>query len=220
MTNIRLWRACALFALASATIMLGFGAMPGLSECGGSDAVIRFEFANSAADVTNRVRNPACAQGQYYALWWDTILFIPAYLCFLVLALLALRGERRRLAGVGIAMAVAGALADQVEGTRMFAILGNMPGEPAHFAVLFWAVRIKFGLLAGATFIIGLLLARRGRRHWPAAVLIMIGSIISIAGLVTPDLPWISLGGVISWLPIIITAQFIAWRRAAPVGLS
>ena len=213
MSEQRLWKACAIMALASAAIMLSFGPMPGMSECGGSDSIIRFEFANSAADVTSRVRNAACAQGQYYALWWDTILFIPAYLTFLVLALLALRGERRRLAACGIVMAIAGALADQVEGTRLFAILANMPGEPAHFEVLFWAVRIKFGLLAGATFVIALLLGARRWVHWPAAALIIVGSVTSIAGLITPDLPWISLGGMLSWLPIIITAQVIAWRR-------
>ena len=215
LSECRLAKGWAIFGLAAAAIMLSFGQLPGMAACRASDAIIRFEFANSGAEVASQINNPACAQGQYYGLWWDTLLFIPAYLCFLVLALLTLRGPHRRLASVGIAMVVIGAFADQIEGTRLFAILAAMPGEPEHFAVLYWAVRIKFALLAAVTFLLAGLLAVRAKVHWPAALIIAVGSVLSFAGVALQDLGWLHLGGLLSWLPLIVTAQFIAWRKPA-----
>jgi hypothetical protein len=117
------------------------------------------------------------------------------------------------LALAGIAAVVIAAVSDQIEGTRLFAILGDLPGQPAYFVVLHWAVRIKFALLAAATLVIAILLVMRAKAHLVAAALITAGSAATWYGLTTRDLGLVSLGGFLGWVPLIVTAQFIAWRR-------
>jgi hypothetical protein len=162
------WRLCVLAGLIAFVCSWGFGHIPGLVACGpvpgGLSPIIGFELTRTPADVAALFGAEPCRStlvgAQWTGLWLDALGFIPSYTAFLILAAIAASRGRLRIAIV--AMLIVAGLSDEVEGLVMGGIMKALPGTPEQLGQLYWAVRVKFGLLALATTLIGLAVVRLG----------------------------------------------------------
>lgn len=191
-----------------------FGRVPGLTPCGdagGASAVIALELARSAADVSALFGSEPCTgrliAAQRQALWLDMLGFIPAYLLFLLSAVVALRR-----ASLGLALLVfnlvmiAGAL-DFVEGLILFKLLGALPGDERAFTGLFWTVRPKFALLALGEVLLALMLWRGALVAKLAAGVIAAGGVVALVYLFRdPHDPAMMRGHMVAWGALLVAA--------------
>ncbi|MDB5677814.1 hypothetical protein [Sphingomonas bacterium] len=206
MTSRAVWRLCALAGLIAFVISWSFGRIPGLAACGpvvgGGGPIFAFELARTAADIAALFGADPCRStlvaAQYTGLWLDGLGFIPSYTAFLVLAAIAAsRGWMRRAT---VAMLIVAALSDEVEGFMLGGILKTLPGTQAQLDQLYWAVHIKFGLLALATTLIGLAMVRlRGLAPLLLGGMVWIGGMAAIYGF--GELPG----------PVMMRAFTLAW---------
>ncbi|MEG3148014.1 hypothetical protein U1839_25470 [Sphingomonas sp. RT2P30] len=212
------WRWAALAALGVIGCTIGFAQIPDIAACGHRDAILAFEFVTSPGDVA-RLFPASCraahVAAQYRGLALDSFGFIPIYSSFLILSLLALRNDGRA-AGRGvvraaIAMTLLAAACDQFEGVQLYRLLGHLPGDQHIIDLLMPAVRIKFALLALVVIVIGGLLFRRGGWHALAAVLLMAGSVVSLAGLFG-NRALVMQGSSLAWLVLIMVVLIKAVR--------
>lgn len=163
MTPATAWRVCAIIGLPALAVSQMIGQSAGLSTCGrpgGLEPVLAFEFARNAADAAQVLLGAECRAGQSHGLMLDNLLFVPLYTLFVISAAWAAsrtRGASRIVAFAAIAAIAVAAAADLIENATLAAILD---GGTA-FDRLFWAVRIKFGLIAVGELLIGVLLLRQ-----------------------------------------------------------
>ena len=213
------WRWAALAALGVVCCIIGFGQIPGIKACGGGDAILAFEFVTSPADMA-RLFPASCravhVAAQYRGLALDSFGFIPIYSSFLILCLLALRGEgrgeERGVARAAIIMTLVAAACDQFEGVQLYRLLGSIPGDQATINLLMPAVRIKFALLALVVAVIGGLFFRRGGWRILVALVMLGGSAVALFGLFT-DHALMMRGSGIAWLVLIIVVLVNALRK-------
>jgi len=192
-----------------------FGKIPGLVACGTFDGsgqlgpILAFELARSPGDVAALFASGACratfAAAQDTGLWLDALGFIPSYTAFLALAAVAASRGRLRLAIVATLL-IAG-LSDEIEGVFMWRIMDNLPGTPGQLDALWWAVHIKFALLALGTTTIGLALLSKFRL-WPMlfGLIVAVGGAAAIYGFWTLPNAMMMAGFTYAWFAILATA--------------
>jgi hypothetical protein len=216
------WRWSAFAGLATLAVSVMFGRVPGLAPCGpsgGAGAVIALELVRSAADVTALFGSEPCTSrliaAQRQALWLDMLAFIPAYLVFLLSAVVALRRASLGLALVAFNLVlIAGAL-DFVEGLILFKLLGGLPGEERAFTGLFWTVRPKFALLGLAEVMLALMLWRGALAAKVAAGVMAAGGVVALVYLFrAPHDPAMMKGYSVAWGALLVVAGIGALRPA------
>ncbi len=158
------WRLCAVIGVPALAVSRMIGQSAGLEACGhpgGLEPVLAFEFVRNAGDAGAVLLTDACRTGQATALALDNFLFVPLYGLFVIAAAWAaglgsIAG--RRIALAAIAAILIAAASDLTENATLAAILDG----GGDFDRLFWAVRVKFALIAIGEMLVGLLLARHG----------------------------------------------------------
>ena len=209
------WRLSVLAGLVAFVCSFAFGKIPGLVACGTFDGsgqlgpILAFELARSPGDVAALFGTGACratfVAAQDKGLWLDALGFIPFYTLFLVLAAIAAsRGWFQR--GLVAILLIAG-LSDEIEGVIMWRIMGRLPGTPAQLDALWWAVHIKFGLLALGTAAIGLALLGKFRL-WPMlfGLIVTVGGAAAIYGFWTLPNTMMMAGFTYAWSALLATA--------------
>jgi len=209
------WRLSVLAGLIAFACSFAFGKIPGLVACGtfaGSGQlgpILAFELARTPGDVAALFGSGACLasliDAQNTGLWLDALGFIPSYTAFLVLAAIAAsRGRTQR--AIVVMLLVAG-LSDEVEGLVMWRIMGNLPGSDSQLGALYWAVHIKFALLAIGTTLIGLELIRT-TRLWPMlfGLVVTVGGAAAIYGFWSLPNETMMAGFAYAWFAILVTA--------------
>ena len=219
MTPRTAWRLCALAGLIAFVISWSFGRIPGLVACGpapgGLGPIIAFELARTPAEVAAMFGADPCRStlvgAQWAGLWLDGLGFVPSYTAFLILAAVAAsRGWVRRVTVA--ALVIAGA-SDEVEGLVMGNILKALPGTRAQLDQLYWAVHIKFGLLALATTLIGLAIVRLGGLvPLPFGALVWIGGMAALYGFGELPGPVMMQAFTIAWFALLAAAIVAAVR--------
>jgi hypothetical protein len=209
------WRLSVLAGLIAFACSFAFGKIPGLVACGtfaGSGQlgpILAFELARTPGDVAALFGSGACRAtlvgAQNIGLWLDALGFIPSYTAFLVLAAIAAsRGWAQRAI---VAMLLIAGLSDEIEGVFMWRIMGDLPGTPAQLHGLWWAVHVKFALLAISTTLIGLELIR-AFKLWPMlfGLIIAVGGAAAVYGFwILPDAMMMA-GFTYAWFAILVTA--------------
>jgi hypothetical protein len=209
------WRLSVLAGLVAFVCSFAFGKIPGLVACGtfaGSGQlgpILAFELARTPADVAALFGSGACrttlVDAQIKGLWLDALGFIPSYTAFLVLA--AIAASRGRVQRTIVAMLLIAGLSDEIEGLVMWRIMGNLPGTDGQLGALYWAVHVKFALLAIGTALIGLELIRTFRL-WPMlfGLIIAVGGGAAIYGFWVLPNAMMMAGFTYAWFAILVTA--------------
>lgn len=219
-SNPRLpWLLCVAAGIAVLIASYAFGRIPGLTPCGPDSElgpILAFELARSPAEVAALFGTDPCRAiliaAQRQAIWLDALGFIPAYALFLASAAWGLRNDRR-IAPLTIALVIAAALLDQIEGRLLWSTLAAMPGDPDTLQTLYGVVRVKFALLSLAAFALAALLLRRGWLSTIAAVVIAGGALLSFATLLAnAHQPLLMEGHRISWTALLVVAGWFAVR--------
>jgi hypothetical protein len=171
--------------------------------------ILAFELARTPGDVAALFGSGACRAtlvgAQNSGLWLDALGFIPSYTLFLVLAAIAAsRGWAQRAI---VAMLLIAGLSDEIEGVLMWRIMGDLPGTPAQLHGLWWAVHIKFGLLAIGTTLIGLALLGKFKL-WPMlfGLIVTVGGAAAIYGFWSLPNQMMMAGFTYAWFAILVTA--------------
>jgi len=209
------WRLSVLAGLIAFACSFAFGKIPGLIACGtfaGSGQlgpILAFELARTPGDVAALFGSGACrstfVSAQNTGLWLDALGFIPSYTAFLVLAAIAAsRGWAQRAI---VAMLLIAGLSDEIEGLFMWRIMSDLPGTPAQLHGLWWAVHVKFGLLAIGTTLIGLELIR-ALKQWPMlfGLVIAVGGAAAVYGFWLLPNTMMMAGFTYAWFAILVTA--------------
>jgi len=209
------WRLSVLAGLIAFACSFAFGKIPGLIACGtfvGSGQlgpILAFELARTPGDVAALFGGGACrstfVSAQNTGLWLDALGFIPSYTAFLVLAAIAAsRGWAQRAI---VAMLLIAGLSDEIEGLFMWRIMSDLPGTPAQLHGLWWAVHVKFGLLAIGTTLIGLELIR-ALKQWPMlfGLVIAVGGAAAVYGFWLLPNTMMMAGFTYAWFAILVTA--------------
>jgi hypothetical protein len=207
------WRLCVLAGLVAFVVSWGFGQIAGLAPCGptpgGLGSIIGFELARTPAEIAAMFGAEPCrsrlAAAQIDGLWLDALAFIPAYTAFLVLAAAAAcRGWLRKAV---VAMLLVAAIGDEIEGLVMAGIMRALPGTVAQLGQLYWAVHIKFALLALATALIGLAVLRGGSLLAALlGVVVWVGGMAAIYGFGHLPAPIMMTAFSYAWFALLATA--------------
>lgn len=216
---MNIWRWAALFAAGTFILMMRFPAIPGLHACAvATDPIVALELARAPAAVAALFPAP-CARTLIFAqtqgLRLDTFGFIPVYTAFLIVSAIAARKSvgpsLRPVAGLAIVFTLLAATADLVENSRVFAILGGLPGTDRDILILSIAARAKFILLGVALPLLGLLhLKALGWRRWLGLGSVVGAPIAAIAVFIDPDL--IAAGASLAWFSLLGFALSCAIR--------
>jgi hypothetical protein len=162
MNQARVWRLCAILGGPAIAAFLAVGASHGLSDCrppDGLDPVLAIEFAADRIKADAILLYGNCRSGQLTALARDSFAFVPLYMLFVVAAAWAAgawRAKDRPLAYAAILAITAAAAFDLFENNTLDAVIRG----GGDFTLLALAVRAKFGLIAIAEILIGVLLLR------------------------------------------------------------
>lgn len=219
------WRLCVLAGLIAFYCSWSFGRIPGLIACGpapsGLSPIIAFELARTPADIAALFGADPCRSTLVAAQWTglrlDALGFIPSYTAFLILAAIAASRGRFRIVTVA-ALAVAG-ISDEIEGVVMGNIMKALPGTQTQLDQLYWAVHIKFGLLALGTTLIGLAIVRLGGLiPLLAGAVVWIGGMVAIYGFGELPGPVMMQAFTIAWFALLATAIVAAIRPVLFVG--
>ena len=209
------WRLSVLAGLVAFVCSFAFGKIPGLVGCGTYDGssqlgpILAFELARSPGDIAALFGSGACratfVAAQNTGLWLDALGFIPSYTAFLALA--AIAASRGRLRLVIVTMLVTAGLSDEIEGVSMWRIMDTLPGTPGQLDALWWAVHIKFALLALGTTAIGLALLAKFKL-WPMlfGLIVAVGGAATIYGFWTLPNAMMMAGFTYAWFAILVTA--------------
>ena len=212
MTMRTAWRWCAAVGIVAFTCSWLFGRIPGLVACGptgGLAPIMAFEFARTTGDIASMFGSEPCTStfvaAQKTGLLLDGLGFIPSYSGFLILGAIA-AGARGRVKTILIGLFVVAAISDETEGFLLNAILDHLPGTAALLRGLWWAVHVKFALLAFGTLGIGELVARGRwfRRLFAAAI--VPGSMLAIFGLLNVPSTGMMTGFTIAWVALLFAA--------------
>ncbi|GAA0338289.1 hypothetical protein GCM10009087_55940 [Sphingomonas oligophenolica] len=214
------WRWCAAAGIVAFTVSSLFARIPGLVACGptgGLEPIIAFELARTTADVATLFGAEPCTStlvaAQKTGLLLDGLGFIPSYTAFLILGAIA-AGARGRVRQLALALFLSAALSDEIEGFLLGAILDRLPGTPALLHGLWWAVHVKFGLLALGTIQIGAILCNTSWRRRIAAGIMIVGGLFAFFGLVAPSAGTMMQGFLIAWVALLLTALVASfWPR-------
>lgn len=219
------WRLCVLAGLIAFYCSWSFGRIPGLVACGpvpgGLGPIIGFELTRTPAEVAALFGAEPCRStlvaAQWHGLWLDELGFIPSYTAFLVLA--AIAASRGRFRAITVAALVIAGLSDEIEGLIMGSIMKALPGTQAQLDQLYWAVHIKFGLLALGTTLVGLAIVRLGGLvPFVGGAIVWIGGMAAIYGFGELPGPVMMQAFTIAWFALLATAIVAAVRPALFAG--
>jgi len=225
--NQTAWRWCAAAGILAFTISSLFSHIAGLVACGptgGLEPIIAFELARTTGDIASLFGAEPCTStlvaAQKTGLLLDGLGFIPSYTAFLILAAIA-AGARGGVKTVSIGIFLVAALSDEIEGFLLNAILDHLPGTPALLGALWWAVHVKFTLLAMGTIQIGALVGTTWTIPWTrriAGTAIFGGGFFAILTLYTISY-WMMRGFLVAWVALLITALIASfWPRVFSTG--
>ena len=225
MTPRTAWRGCAAAGIVAFICSWSFGRIPGMVECGpggGLGPIMTFEFARTPADVAALFGSEPCTSAlvaaQKTGLLLDALGFIPSYTAFLILAAIAAE-SRKRVTLAAIATFLIAAVSDQIEGGLLYAILADLPGTPALLGALWWAVHMKFALLALGTMGVAGMLARGSLFRCLSAAPIWSGGLLATLGLVLMPGEWMMTGFALAWATLLIVALIASFVPfAAPAA--
>jgi hypothetical protein len=213
-----LWRWCAAAALLTIAIGLGFAAVPGIDACGSTppgDAWPTLQRALQPADMAAVIR-PGCDAALIPALhtsmWLDAVFFIPAYVAFLLTALLALRPQGPRLFAMGAFALLAGVVADQSEGLALRSMLIYWPAQTDAFGWLAWSYNANVFFLGANTLAIGGLLWAAAGWQRAMGVAIIVASLAAMTVRIAGDqLAYAGLAA--SWMMVLVVALVASFER-------
>ncbi|QNA86213.1 hypothetical protein G4G27_21175 [Sphingomonas sp. So64.6b] len=213
MSDRTAWRFCAAAGVVAFFCSWLFGQIPGLVACGptgGLSPIIAFEFVRTPADVATLFGSDPCRSAlvaaQKTGLLLDEFGFIPAYTAFLVLGTWATRARGFWPMAVVVALTIAG-VSDEVEGVILYFILRDLPGTQTLIDWLWWAVHVKFVLLALGTMCIGPLLAlSKGRLAGFFGIPIWAGAVAAFYGLGHFPNTTMMTGFVLAWVALLVAA--------------
>ena len=209
------WRLSVLAGLVAFACSWAFGRIPGLVACGTFHGagqlgpILAFELAKTPGYVAALFGAGTCratfVAAQDAGLWLDALGFIPSYTLFLSLA--AIAASRGRAQRAIVAMLVIAGLSDEIEGVIMWRIMAALPGTHAQLDALWWAVHIKFALLALGTTAIGLALLGKFRL-WPMlfGLVVAVGGAAAIYGFWTLPNATMMAGFTYAWFALLATA--------------
>jgi len=215
------WRWCAAAGIVAFTISSLFSHIPGLVACGptgGLEPIIAFELARTTADIASLFGTEPCTStlvaAQKTGLLLDGLGFIPSYTAFLILGAIA-AGARGRVRQLAFAIFLGAALSDEIEGFLLNAILDHLPGTSALLNALWWAVHMKFGLLALGTVQLGAILSDRPFQRRFVAGILIVGGGSAFVSLVAKSAVWMMQGLLIAWVALLVVALMSSfWPRA------
>ncbi|MDO9337236.1 MAG: hypothetical protein Q7T61_12600 [Caulobacter sp.] len=223
----RLWAILASVAgIASLAVTVAFkllGPVRAAGVCMTDGAVMRFEFARTADDLTNLFGLPVdpCRSPIIQAMdavnQLDVIAYIPSYTLFAIFAALFMTGGRLRLPVLlAILAAVVALVADYVE---TFTLLEITPGLEAKVALLptsATAAWIKFGALAAHALLLSALCLEAPPRRWILGFLLLAPTVGVLAAFTNPQsMNLLTLGFLLAWLPLLGLA---IWRSLRPTA--
>lgn len=210
--------------LATLNVTLAFSRLPQVlaaGTCWASDAILRFEFATTQADLVRIFGEAggACRALNLTAMdaanTLDVFIYIPSYTAFAVLAALFIAGRAQpRLRTAAIALAGLACVADYVETLTLLSITQHLetaaPAEMLRACVSAW---IKFAALALHALVLSLACFRDNRRI--LGVLLIAPTLGLAAMAVSLDLSnALKLGLTLAWTPLLlIGAKETLWPR-------
>ncbi len=218
MTSIRTWAiltaVAGLIALGTVFAFQGLPEVKAAGACASQDAVILYEFADDAGDLTAIFGPPEseCRPKVVAALdavnTLDVWLFIPAYTAFVVLAAMFLSaGALRPWTFAAIGAALLACAADYVETINLLAYTPDLSPTLESFATSSTAAWTKFAALGLNGLFLAALCFTGTPRRWILGALLCLPAIG--VTMVAIDLKWISaqsLAFMASWVPLLIMA--------------
>lgn len=221
----RLWAILAgFFGLVSLGVTVAFrllGPVTAAKGCMTDGAVIQFEFARKAEQLTEIFGNPVdpCRGLNIDAMdavnQLDVIAYIPSYTLFAICAALFISGGRLRLPILLAILAAAIALvADYVETFTLLAITPALEPQAALLPTSSTAAWTKFAALAAHALILGAVCLEKPPRRWILGIVLLAPAIGVLAAFTDAQNLWLlTIGFLLAWLPLLGLA---IWRAARP----
>ncbi len=203
------------------------GRLPPLQPCGdlakGYAPVIAFELVRSVPDMLaifglgEGECRTAIREGLNTATLFDSVIYIPAYGVFLVFALLGIASRGTGLGRTAVILTLASIAADYVENFAMSQLASAPDMESIWLAVLVAATNTKWLGLGLATFLGGLVLARRSVWGLLALVPCSLSLMCGLVAVANPTLagPWLTTAMGIGWLALLAVAVVGAFGPSA-----
>lgn len=224
----RLWAILASVAgLASLAVTVAFrllGPVRAAGPCMTDGAILQFEFARKAEDLTNLFGPPtdSCRAQIIGAMdainQLDVIAYIPSYTLFALFAALFIGGGRLRLP-ILLAMlaAVIALVADYIETFTLLAITPALETQAALLPTASTAAWVKFAALAAHALLLAVACLEKPPRRWILGFLLLAPAVGVLAAYTNPEsLSLLTLSFVIAWLPLMALALWRAVRPAQP----
>lgn len=221
----RLWAILAGVAgLASLAVTVAFrllGPVRAAGPCMTEGAVLQFEFARKAGDLTNLFGPPAdsCRAPIIAAMdavnQLDIVAYIPSYTLFALFAALFVGGGRLRLP-VLLAMlaAVVALVADYVETLTLLEITPALEARADLLPTASTAAWVKFAALAAHALLLAVACLEAPPRRWILGLLLLAPAIGVLAAFTNPQsLGLLTLSFLLAWLPLLGAAL---WRAVRP----
>ena len=221
----RLWAILAAVAgLVSLAVTVAFrllGPVTTAGQCMAGDAVVRFEFARKAQELTDlfgetidpcRPLNIAAMDAVNQL---DVIAYIPSYTLFAIFAALFISGGKLRLPILlAILAAVVALVADYVETFTLLKITPTLETQAALLPTSSTAAWAKFGALALHALILAAVCLEKPPRRWILGFLLLAPAVGVLAAWSNPQsLGLLTIGFLLAWLPLL---GFVIWRAVRP----
>ncbi len=222
----RLWAILASVAgLISLAVTIAFRLLPPVtaaSQCMGEAAVLQFEFAREAEELTNLFGTPSdpCRLESIAAMdainQLDVAAYIPSYTLFAIFVALFVTGGRLRLpALLAILAAIVALVADYIETFTLLKITPGLETQAALLPTSANAAWTKFGALATHALLLAALCLEKEPRRWILGLLLLAPMIGFLAAFTNPNaLGLLTLGFLVAWLPLLGLA---IWRSVRPI---
>lgn len=190
-------------------------------QCMSDGAVLAFEFALKAQELTNIFGEPTdpCRPLTINAVdainQLDVIAYIPSYTLFAIFAALFIAGGKLRLP-ILLAMlaAVVALVADYVETFTLLEITPALEPQAALLPTSSTAAWVKFAALAAHALILAAVCLEAPPRRWIVGLLLLAPAVGVLAGYTdSRNLDYLTLGFLLAWLPLLGLA---IWRAVRP----
>ena len=224
----RLWAILAGVAgLASLAVTVAFrllGPVRAAGPCMTDGAVLQFEFARKAEDLTNLFGPPVdSCRGQIIDALdavnqLDVIAYIPSYTLFARFAARFIGGRLRLPILLAMLAAVIALVADYIETFTLLQITPALETQAALLPTSSTAAWVKFAALAAHALLLAVACLEAPPRRWILGLLLLAPAIGVLAAFTSPEsLNLLTLGFLLAWLPLLGLAL---WRavRPAPVA--
>ncbi|MDB5469580.1 MAG: hypothetical protein JWR84_1140 [Caulobacter sp.] len=221
----RLWAILAGVAgLVSLAVTVAFrllGPVKAAAGCLSDGAVIQFEFARKAQELTNIFGDPVdpCRGLSIDAVdainQLDVAAYIPSYTLFAIFAALFVSGGKLRLPILlAILAAVVALAADYVETFTLLKITPTLEPQAALLPTSSTAAWVKFAALAAHALILAAVCLEKPPRRWILGILLLAPAVGVLAAFSDArNLNLLTLSFLLAWLPLLGLA---IWRAVRP----